>query len=110
MPLPFSGVVDVESGDNLVYQLQPAGKPMCGALATFLRDEFKSQQRPEDEKDHGFQIHIGDTEVHLFHNASEHYVSFFLFLGNKSSTLVPQIAARFNARLATGHYDTLFTP
>jgi hypothetical protein len=89
VPWPYRGYLHTESTGNVVYQVQPAGNAMKDALAAFLAAEFK------------------DAKVTLFYNDHDHSVVIY---ANEpiDKSLVPLIAGKFNAVLATGKYDGLF--
>jgi hypothetical protein len=47
--------------------------------------------------------------VHVIESESEHHIGVFMDRGGDSK-LVGTVAERFDAALATGKYDALFTP
>lgn len=106
-PLPYRGVLYTDGTGSVVYHVQPSGQAMCDVLAEFLRTEFNAQRVTKEEWTQGYKMTIGDAQVHVSVNKDEHQVA--VFLDNSSDrTLVPRIAERFNAVLATGQYDRLF--
>jgi hypothetical protein len=108
-PLPWRGVLDASSGDGYrEYKVGPAGKEMFAAMADFLTKEMGATRTEEDVASSSFQAHIDGQLVHLYENDHEHHVSVFMDRG-KDARLVSTIAERFDAELATGKYDSLFT-
>ena len=81
---------------------------MFDAMAKFLANEMGATRTEDDVASSSFQAHIDGQLVHLYENEHEHHVSIFMDRG-KDSRLVATIAERFDAALATGKYDALFT-
>ena len=108
-PLPWRGVLDESSGDGYrEYEVGPAGKTMLDAMAAFLTTEMGATRTAEDLAGSGFQAHVNGQIVHLSDNDREHHVSIYMDRGTDTK-LVVTIAHRFDAALATGKYDALFT-
>ena len=108
-PLPWRGVLDASSNDGYrEYKVGPAGKGMFGAMADFLTKEMGATRTEDDVASSSYEAHIDGQLVHLYENESEHHVSIFMDR-DKDSRLVATIAERFDAALATGKYDSLFT-
>jgi hypothetical protein len=80
---------------------------MFDAMAAFLT-ELGAKKTPEDEAASGWQAHFNGQIIHLFDNANEHHVTVYLDPGADVKVLAT-IAERFDAALATGKYDALFT-
>ncbi|MEO8564063.1 MAG: hypothetical protein ABI601_18425 [bacterium] len=108
-PLPWRGALNATSRDGYrEYEVGPAGKAMFDAMAAFLTTEMGATRTAEDLTASGFQMHVNGQVVHLFDNDSEHHVSIYMDF-DTDTRLVATIAERFDAALATGKYDALFT-
>jgi hypothetical protein len=109
-PLPWKGLLTPPSHSAPEYQVGPAGHEMFEAMAAFLTTELGATRTPEDEaaSGSGWQAHLKGQVVHLFDNTHEHHVTVYLDQGADAKVLAT-IAERFDAALATGKYDALFT-
>ena len=109
-PLPWKGLLTPPSHSAPEYQVGPAGHEMFEAMAAFLTTELGATRMPEDEaaSGSGWQAHLKGQVVHLFDNTHEHHVTVYLDQGADAKVLAT-IAERFDAALATGKYDALFT-
>jgi len=107
-PLPWKGLL-TPPNQSPEYQVGPAGEAMFEAMASFLTTEMGATRTPEDQAASGWQAHLNGTVLHLFDNTSEHHVTIYLDQG-ADTTVLATIAERFDAALATGKYDALFTP
>ena len=107
-PLPWKGLLTPPK-QSPEYQVGPAGEAMFEAMASFLTAEMGATRTPEDQAASGWQAHLNGTVLHLFDNTSEHHVTIYLDQGADTKVLAT-IAERFDAALATGKYDALFTP
>jgi hypothetical protein len=109
-PLPWKGLLTPPSRGAPEYQVGPAGQAMFDAMAAFLTTELGATRTPEDEaaSGSGWQAHLNGQVVHLYDNTHEHHVTAYLDQGADAKVLAT-IAERFDAALATGKYDTLFT-
>lgn len=108
-PLPWKGLLTPPAHSTPEYQVGPAGEAMFEAMASFLTTEMGATRTPEDQAASGWQAHLNGTVLHLFDNTSEHHVTIYLDQGGDTKVLAT-IAERFDAALATGKYDALFTP
>jgi len=108
-PLPWKGLLTPPALSTPEYQVGPAGEKMFEAMASFLTTEMGATRTPEDQAASGWQAHLNGTLLHLFDNTSEHHVTIYLDQGGDTKVLAT-IAERFDAALATGKYDALFTP
>jgi len=108
-PLPWKGLLTPPARSTPEYQVGPAGEKLFEAMASFLTTEMGATRTPEDEAASGWQAHLNGTVLHLFDNTSEHHVTIYLDQGGDTKVLAA-IAERFDAALATGKYDALFTP
>jgi hypothetical protein len=109
VPLPYRGVHKLDSGGYREYQLKPAGKAMFDAFTAWLATEMKAVRTPEDAAAFGYQVHVDGQVVHVFNNEDYHHVGVFMER-DTDTRLVETIGQRFDAALATGRYDGLFTP
>ena len=107
-PLAYRGVTSRASDGNREYRLSPAGNELMAALTKWLEAEMHGTRTPEDVAAYGYQVHIDDKLVHVINNESEHKVSVYMDYG-ADTQIVETIGERFNAELATGKYDALFT-
>jgi len=107
-PLPWKGLL-TPPNQSPEYQVGPAGEALFEAMASFLTAEMGATRTPEDQAASGWQAHLDGTVLHLFDNTSEHHVTIWLDQGGDQKVLA-RIAERFDAALATGKYDALFTP
>jgi len=107
-PLPWKGLLTPPAHSTPEYQVGPAGEQMFEAMASFLTTEMGATRTPEDQAASGWQAHLNGTILHLFDNTSEHHVTIYLDQGGDTKVLAA-IAERFDAALATGKYDALFT-
>jgi len=107
-PLPWRGVLDETSGDGYrEYKVGPAGRALFDAMATFLTTELGAAPSADDTASSSRELRIGGQLVHLFENEHHHVA---IYMDRESdSRLVARIAERFDAALATGKYDALFT-
>ena len=106
-PLPFRGVMHFESDGTPQYRVVPVTKAMLQVLRQFLQTELQAHRTPDDEQGSLWTIHIGANVVHVSYDESDHYVSVYVEPGY-DMTVVPTIAARFDALLARGAHDALF--
>ncbi|MBW8770983.1 MAG: hypothetical protein JF589_14600 [Gemmatimonadetes bacterium] len=108
-PLPWKGLLTPPGHSTPEYQVGPAGEALFEAMASFLTTEMGATRTPEDQAASGWQAHLDGTVLFLFDNTSEHHVTIWLDQGGDQKILA-RIAERFDAALATGKYDALFTP
>jgi len=108
-PLPYRGTLTTSSGDYREYHVEPAGDAMFRALADFLRDEMGATRSAADSAAAGYRVHVEGKPVHVIHDESAHRVGVYMDRGT-DSRIVVKIGERFDAALATGRYDGLFTP
>ena len=108
-PLPYRGAVHAESSGALVYHLQPVSAATVDVLADFLQAEFKAQPVGGNEATGSRELGIDGAKVTVFADASHATVALFLDQ-DADMSLVRRIAERFDAVLASGRHDALFTP
>lgn len=63
----------------------------------------------EDVAAYGYQAHVNGQIVHVINDTNDHHVGIYVNRG-ANSRLVVTMGERFDAALATGKYDALFTP
>jgi hypothetical protein len=107
-PLPHRGTLTMSSGGYREYHVEPAGEAMFSALLDFLRDEMGAMRTAADSTPVGHQVQVDGKPVHVIHDATAHRVGIYMDRG-EDSRLVVKIGERFDAALATGKYDALFT-
>jgi hypothetical protein len=107
-PLPYRGVLTVASDGYREYHVKPAGEAMFEALKSFLVAEMGATRTPEDLAAYGHQVHVNGQVVHVLNHTEYQQVGVFMDRGI-DSRLVETIGKRFDAALATGRYDSLFT-
>jgi hypothetical protein len=108
-PLPYRGTLTMSSGGYREYHVEPAGDAMFNALVDFLRDEMGATRTAADSAAIGHQVRVDGKPVHVIHDAIAHRVGIYMDR-DTDSRLVVKIGERFDAALATGRYDALFTP
>ena len=106
-PLPYRGTVTTSSGAYREYHVEPAGDAMFQALVAFLRDEMGATRSTEDERAVGYRVTVEGQHVYVIHDESTRRVGVYMDRG-VDSRLVLEVAARFDAALATGKYDGMF--
>jgi hypothetical protein len=107
-PLPYRGTLTTSSGEYREYHLEPAGAAMYQALIDFLKQEMGATRTPADEAAVGYRMQVEGKGVYVIHDESAHRVGIYMDRG-ADSRLVVKIGERFDAALATGKYDALFT-
>jgi len=108
-PLPYRGTLTMSSGGYREYHVEPAGKAMFEAFVAFLRDEMGASRSAADSAALGYRVRVEGKPVNVMHDESAHRVGIYMERG-ADSRLVEKIGQRFDAALATGRYDALFTP
>ncbi len=108
-PIPYHGALKVEEGGYSYYRIEKAGEALRAALIDFLVSEFKAERQPADSGAYEVPVKIDGRTVNVARSGDFGYVMVSLERGATDSTLVPAIAARFDAALATGRYDAMFT-
>jgi len=108
-PLPYRGTLTTSSGDYREYHVEPAGDAMFTALVEFLRAEMGATRSAADSAAIGYRVQVEGKPVNVIHDESAHRVGIYMDRG-ADSRLVVKIGERFDAALATGRYDALFTP
>jgi len=108
-PLPHRGTLTMSSGGYREYHVEPAGDAMFKALVDFLRDEMDATRSAADSAAIGYRMQVEGKPVNVMHDERAHRVGIYMERG-ADSRLVVKIGERFDAALATGRYDALFTP
>jgi hypothetical protein len=107
-PLPYRGRLTVDPNDGYrEYRVQPVAPEMAERMVAFLRRDFGAELLPREQYQSSDTLRIGDRKVHVF--SSDTHVGVFMDRGT-DSTLVEEIARRFDVALRTGDYDELFLP
>ena len=104
------GAVDSAERTRARISGRAGGRSDVRGDGAFLTTELGATRTPEDEaaSGTGWQAHLNGQVVHLFDNTREHHVTIYLDQGADTKVLAT-IAERFDAALATGKYDALFT-
>jgi hypothetical protein len=111
IPLPWHGVISVESDSSSVYRLDKGTEALRGALLDFLVSEFKAERVPADSGSYEMPVKIAGHTVNVAFSSDGGYVAVSMARGDSgASALVATIGQQFVAALATGKYDTLFKP
>ena len=109
VPIPYRGELSVERGGNRNYRLDKGTEALRGALIEFIVKEFSGARQPADSGAYEIPVMIGARLVSVAFSSGSSYVSVSMDRSNADdSSLVASIAARFDAALATGRYDSLF--
>ena len=99
----------MSSGGYREYHVEPAGDAMFKAFVDFLRDEMGATRSAADSAAIGYRVQVEGKPVNVIHDESAHRVGIYMDR-DTDSRLVVKIGERFDAALATGRYDALFTP
>jgi hypothetical protein len=81
---------------------------MYQALIDFLKQEMGATRTSADEAAVGYRMQVEGKGVYVIHDESAHRVGIYMDRG-ADSRLVVKVGERFDAALATGKYDALFT-
>jgi hypothetical protein len=105
-PMAHRGVLQEETGYR-EYRVYGATAALRTAMVDFLVTEFKGVRATTDSAAFSHEVRVGERVVHVsFGNDGQVGV----WMDRDTDTqLVAQIAARFDAALATRKYDALFT-
>lgn len=106
-PLPHRGFLMYDDENYREYRLAPARAGLRDALIEFLVSEFGGERLGAEGTVPSPEVRIGDTEVHVSHDADRQHVSVWVDRG-ANTRLVLDIARRFDAALESGKYDHLF--
>jgi hypothetical protein len=111
VPIPFHGVLSVETTGYQSYRWEKASEPLREALLEFLEREFQAERQPADSDAYEKPVLIGGRKLNVAQSGEFGYLSVSTERESSGdSTLVARIGERFDALLATGKYDTLFGP
>jgi len=109
-PLPYRGRISTAHDGGHYYTLKPAGQALADAVVEFLVAELGGTVLPRGEYATSDKVRIGERTVSVMAtgSAAEAYVMVSLEIGEKDPALIPDVARRFDAALASGRYDALF--
>ncbi len=110
VPLPYRGELSVQGDGARVYRLEPAGAPLRDALVAFLITQLGAERLPAAEGAYEYPVRLGGRVLRIA-LLSDHYVTVTADRPGGAaadSVVVPDLARRFDAALATGRYDALF--
>lgn len=106
-PLPFRGVVSDDGTGYREYRLAPALAGLRPALVEFLETDLGGRRTAADPAAFAHEVSIGEVVVHVGYRAEDRQVSVWLDR-SADGRLIADIAARFDAALRSGRYDSLF--
>jgi len=110
VPLAYYGEITTESDGHRTYRLEKGTEGLRGALIEFLVKEFKAERQPADSGAYEVPVTIEGHRVMVAFSSDFGYVAVSLARGGaEDPALVTRIGERFDAALATGRYDNLFT-
>ena len=110
VPLPYRGEVSVDYNGGRTYRIERGTEGLRGALLDFLVREFQAERQPADSGAFEVPLTIAGQTLGVVYSPDSHYISLSMRPGgSQDTTLVPMIGQRFDAALATGRYDSLFT-
>jgi hypothetical protein len=106
-PLPYHGVLTTDSSGYREYRISRASPDIARVLGEFLVREFAATRFGDPAADpNRLQYRVGEAVVHV--SADEHHVSVWMDRDKGKTRMVADIAARFDAELATGRHDAAF--
>jgi hypothetical protein len=106
-PLPWHGDLTLDRSGYREYRLGPAAEGLRGALIDFIVAQFQGERLPAEPDAYSQEVRIGTVKVNVSFDAREGQVSVWADRGTDSQ-VVADIAARFDAELATFRLDHLF--
>jgi hypothetical protein len=107
-PLPYRGEFEHPKGSAPTYRLEKAGEEVRQALIDFLVREFSAERIPSEPGAYEQTVRIGNEVLSIAAGSQWRYVLLSAAPGSTDTTLVADVAKRFDAALATGKYDALF--
>ena len=110
VPLPWRGELSSDSVGPPSYRIEKAGDSLRRALVGWMVSAYRAEPEPADSGAYERKVRIGGETVTVAASGDFGYVMVSRPPGVIDSGLVADIARRFNRELATGRYDSLFTP
>lgn len=108
-PLPYRGLLTTDRDGYREYKLFLAGQAVADALVEFLKAEFTVESVTKPEYVAGYEVSVSGRVVHVMVQEDAGVISVWMERGTDTS-LVAEIARRFDEALATGRYDAAFQP
>lgn len=109
IPIPYHGNVTTDSAGAHDYRIEKGTPALRMVLVELLVKEFNATREPADVDAFEYGLIIEGQKVTVACSDDFGAVLVSLAYGQQPSDLVSKIANRFNALLATGQYDPLFT-
>ncbi len=110
VPLAWRGELSGDSIGPPSYRIEKAGDSLRSALVAWMVGAYRAEPEPVDSGAYERKVRIGGETVTVAASSDFGYVLVSRPPGVIDSGLVADIARRFNRELATGRYDSLFTP
>ena len=105
-PLPYRGRLS-RQGSYREYRIAGALPELRQAVVAFLIQEFGAVLQPGSEQGFSRSVQIGEDIVSIGFDGHDGHVGVWMS-GVEDSSLVAEIAQRFDQALETGQYDELF--
>ena len=105
-PLPYRGTLTVDGSGYREYRLSPVSPGMARVVSDFLVTGLGARVEAGGPDAGRTELKIADALVHV--SASGQDVSVYVPHGGGRTKVIAEIAARFDAELATGRHDALF--
>ncbi|HSE45092.1 MAG TPA: hypothetical protein VLA89_07155 [Gemmatimonadales bacterium] len=111
VPLPYKGELSVESDGYRTYRLEKGSEALREALVDLLVRDFKAERQPAESGAYQVPVTVEGTRVNVAFSSEFGYVMLSTDRGTPAdTTLIARLGERVDAALATGKYDSLFTP
>lgn len=109
MPMPYRGRLTTDTDGYREYRLLLAGQEVADVLLEFLKTEFQAEPPAKKEYVNAYEARVSGRVVTVMIQDDARVVSLWMERGTDTS-LVAEIAKRFDEALATGRYDAAFGP
>jgi len=110
-PLPYRGELTLaKPGEYQSYTLQPARDRMRDVVVGLLVNTLGGTRLPDEAGGYLQRVQIDGKAVHVSVVGSPAYVSVSMSGTDSDPALMTRIAASLDAAMATGQYDSSFTP
>jgi hypothetical protein len=110
VPLPHRGKLQEDPGRSAFYSIAPAGVPLRDALLELLVAEAGAERLPDPPHGNDRQLRVEGLVVDL--SVVDHYSPFVSISVSgvvpDERRVVPRLAQRVDAAVATGRFDALF--
>lgn len=108
-PIPYYGEFSEQDGEPK-YRIEKAGRELRASLLDFLVTDFKAERMPADSDAYEMPVQIGGKLVNVAATSDFSYVLVSMPGESKDSALIAAIGRRFNGKLASGKFDSMFGP